>query len=85
MNQEYFINFTLENLKLYADHIRHMINEEDRNETDEEIIRDNSGDTYVKVIWENKYNLVVISVDSGIEVITCLKKADITNSQSIEL
>ena len=41
--------------------------------------------TYVKVILENEYNLVVISVDSGIEVINSLKNADITSSQTIEL
>jgi hypothetical protein len=85
MDQEYFINFTPENLKLYADYIRHMVNEQDSTETDEEIIRQYSGDDYLKVIWENEYNLVVISVDSGIEVINCLKKADITNSQTLEL
>jgi hypothetical protein len=85
MNQEYFINFTPENLKLYADYVRHIYNEQDSPETDEVIIRNYSGDTYLKVIWENEYNLVVISVDSGIEVITCLKKADITNSQTVEL
>jgi hypothetical protein len=85
MNQEYFINFTSENLKLYADYIRHMVNEEDSPETDEEIIRQYSGDDYLKVIWEDEYNLVVISVDSGIEVINCLKKADIKKSLTVEL
>lgn len=85
MNHEYFINFTPENLKLYADYIRHMVNEQDNTESDEEIIRQYSGDTYLKVIWENEYNLVAISVDSGIEVINCLKKADITKSQAVEL
>jgi hypothetical protein len=54
-------------------------------ETDEEIIQHYTGDDYVQVIWENEYNLVVISVDSGIEVIHCLKKADITKSQTVEL
>ena len=85
MDQEYFINFTLENLKLYADYIRDMVNEQDSKETDEEIIRNYSGDTYLKVIWENEYNLVVISVDSGVEVINCVKKEDITKSQTVEL
>jgi hypothetical protein len=85
MNQQYFVNFTPENLKLYAGYIRHMVHEEDSPETDEEIIQQYSGDDYVKVIWENEYNLIVISVDSGIEVINCLKKADITKSQTIEL
>ena len=85
MNQQYFVNFTPENLKLYAGYIRHMVNEEDSRETDEEIIQQYSGDDYVKVIWENEYNLIVISVDSGIEVINCLKKADITKSQTVEL
>lgn len=85
MNKNYFVNFTPENLKLYADYIRDMVREEDSTETDEEIIQHYSGDDYVKVIWENEYNLVVISVDSGIEVINCLKKADITNSQTLEL
>jgi hypothetical protein len=85
MDQEYFINFTPENLKLYADYIRDMVNEQDSTEPDEEIIRNYSGDTYLKVIWENEYNLIVISVDSGVEVINCVKKADITKSQTIEL
>ena len=85
MDTDYFINFTPENLKLYADHIRYMVNEQDSEESDEEISRQYSGDTYLKVIWENEYNLVVISVDRGIEVITCIKKADITQSQSVEL
>lgn len=85
MDKEYFVNFTRDNLKLYANYICHMVNEEDSTETDEEIIRQYSGDTYLKVIWENEYNLVVISVDSGIEVINCLKKADITKSQTVEL
>ena len=85
MDQEYFINFTPENLKSYAVYIRDMVNEQDSTETDEEIIRQYSGDTYLKVIWENEYNLVVISVDSGVEVINCLKKADITKSQTVEL
>jgi hypothetical protein len=85
MDQEYFINFTPENLKLYADYIRDMVNEQDSKETDEEIIRNYSGDTYLKVIWENEYNLIVISVDSGIEVINCVKKQDITKSQTVEL
>ena len=84
MDQEYFINFAPETLKLYADYIRHMVNEQDNPETDEEI-RQYSGDDYLKVIWENEYNLVVISVDSGIEVINCLKKADIKQSQTVEL
>jgi hypothetical protein len=85
MDQEYFINFSQKNLKLYADYIRHMVNEQDSTETDEEIIRQYSGDDYLKVIWENEYNLIVISVDSGIEVINCLKTADITKSQTVEL
>jgi hypothetical protein len=85
MDQDYFINFTPKNLKLYAGHIRHMVNEQDSKGTDEEIIRNYSGDTYLKVIWENEYNLVVISVDSGIEVINCVKKEDITKSQTLEL
>jgi hypothetical protein len=85
MDEDYFINFTPENLKVYADHIRHMLNGQDSLETDEEISRNYSGDTYLKVIWENVYNLVVISVDSGIDVVTCLKKADFKKSQSIEL
>ena len=85
MDQEYFLNFTPENLKLYADYIRPMVNEQDSAETDEEIIRQYLGDDYLKIIWENGYNFVVISVDSGIEVINCLKKADITNSQTVEL
>ncbi|HKQ06416.1 MAG TPA: hypothetical protein VJ464_14875 [Blastocatellia bacterium] len=85
MDHEYFINFTPENLKLYAAYIRHMVNEQDSKESDEDIIRAYSGDTYLKVLWEDEYNLVVISVDSGIEVINCLKKADITRSQTVEL
>ena len=85
MDQEYFINFTPVNLRLYADYIRNMVNEQDSKAPDEEIIRNYSGDTYLKVIWENEYNLIVISVDSGIEVINCLKKADITQSQTLEL
>jgi hypothetical protein len=85
MDEEYFINFTPENLKPYADYIRHMVNEQHSKESDEEIIRQQSGDTYLKVIWENEYNLVVISVDSGVEVINCFKKADITQSQTLEL
>jgi hypothetical protein len=85
MNQQYFVNFTPENLKLYADYIRDMVNEQDSTETDEEIIRNYSGDTYLKVIWENEYNLIVISVDSGVEVINCVKKEDVTNSQTVEL
>jgi hypothetical protein len=85
MDKEYFIHFTPENLKLYANYIRHMVNEQDSKENDEDIIRNYSGDTYLKVIWENEYNLVVISVDSCIEVINCLKKADITQSQTLEL
>ena len=85
MDQDYFINFTPENLKLYADHLRYMVNEQDSEESDEEISRQYSGDTYLKVLWENEYNLVVLSVDSFIEVISCIKKADVAQSQSVEL
>jgi hypothetical protein len=41
--------------------------------------------TNVQVIWENEYNLIVMSVDSGIEVINCLKKADISKVETVEL
>jgi len=85
MDQDYFRNFTPENLRIFAAYLRFVVNEEDNTKSDEDIIREYCGDTYVQVIWENEYNLVVISVDSGIEVINCLKKADVAQSQTLEL
>jgi len=76
-----FVNFTPQNLTLYAQYLRHMMNEEDRSESDEEIVKDYSADTYVQVIHETKYDLVVISVDSHIQVINCMKKADYQRSK----
>jgi hypothetical protein len=83
MDQEYFSNFTPENLKLYADFLRYQVNESDL--SDEQIARNYSGDEYIEVLYETEYDLVVLSVDSGIEVISCIKKADFSKSQSVEL
>jgi len=84
MDKHYFRNFTPENLKLYADYLRYQLNETSHI-SDEKIVREYSGDTYLKVLYETEYDLVVLSVDSGIEVINCIKKADFSKSQSVEL
>ncbi len=84
MDQDYFRDFTPENLKLYADYLRYQLNETE-DLSDEEMARNYSGDDYIKVVYETEYDLVVLSVDSGIEVINCIKKADFSKSQSVEL
>jgi hypothetical protein len=84
MDQDYFRDFTPENLKLYADYLRYQLNEIS-DSSDEKIAREYSGDHYIKILYETQYDLVVLSVDSGIEVISCIKKADFSKSQSLEL
>jgi hypothetical protein len=84
MDQDYFRGFTPDNLKVYANYLRYQLNEES-DLTDEEIAQNYSGDDYIRVLYETKYDLVVLSVDSGIEAISCIKKADFSESQVVEL
>jgi hypothetical protein len=84
MDKDYFRDFTPENLKLYADFLRYQLNETS-DLSDEEIAREYSGDDHIKVLYETEYDVVVLSVDFGIEVISCIKKADFSKSQSVEL
>lgn len=87
MDQDYFRSFTPETLKIYADYLRDqgLLEEGEEDLTDEQVAQHWSGDDYIKVLYETDYDLVVLSVDSGIEVINCIKKADFSQSQTVEL
>jgi len=86
MDSNYFKDFTTDNLKLYADYLRNQgIVDSSESQTDEDVARNYSGDSYIRVLFEDKYNLVVLSVDSGIRVVNCIAKTDMDKSQTVEL
>ena len=81
----YFKNFNNEQLKTYANYLCYQVNGNLKGKNIKDYIMENSGDDYVKVLHDDKYNLIVLSVDSGITVINCIKKDSFSNSQAIEL
>src|SRR5262249_9521183 len=84
MDQNYFRDFTPQTLKIYADYLRYELNE-GAEVSDEQLALEYSGDDYIKVLYETEYDLVVLSVDFGVTVISCIKKADFSKSQNVEL
>lgn len=86
MDSDYFKDFTPQNLNVYADFLRNQrVVDSAEPQTDEDVAMNYSGDTYIKVLFEDDRNLVVLSVDSGIRVVNCIAKADMDESQSVEL
>lgn len=86
MDTSYFREFTPETLKIYADFLRGQgVVDQKEHVTDEDVAMAYSGDSYIKVLFEDTNNLVVLSIDSGIRVVTCIAKTDFDDSQSVEL
>ncbi len=50
----------------------------------DDVLMEFGPDTCIKVLYEDKYNLVYIAIDSCIEVVFALKKLEMS-AQSIEL
>lgn len=65
---DYFINFTPETKLIYAKFLAWLVNDELPADNIDEVIKAQSGDTSVEVLYSDKFLLVVQSVDSNIVV-----------------
>lgn len=84
---EYFKNVSDEQIKLIAKFISWQTGEkinENNTEVCKEFIKQNGGDTSIEVLHENKNYLVILSIDSCIELIIAIKKDNFEESQTIE-
>lgn len=87
-DKSYFRGFDKNSLAHYALYLANQYNDDvsmmDEKEM-QEYCQEKSGDDYVKVLYEGKNYLVVLSVDSCIEVVNHINKYDINKSMSTEL
>ena len=93
INDEYYTGekWTRENLILVSEHNNNEMdsnidltsnNEELKNEI---IEKGNVGDSELRKLYETNDWLVLLSIDSGIEVVDCINKKDLTKSENVEL
>lgn len=85
-NSDYLINFSDENLAIYAKAMLHNVGDEPRaGRSDAEIATEHSGDTRLELVWENGTHFSTHSVDSGIEVLLVINKRNAEVISSAEV
>lgn len=85
----YFRKCSDEQVKLIAQYNAWALGEKIEDDKEslyyENFVKEHCGDEYVEVLYEDKYNLVYVSIDSGIKVIINIGKIHFDKSESMEL
>lgn len=84
---KYFGTTTDEQVKVIAEFEAWQLDEElpEDEKSYKKFIMEKGGDLEVRVLYENKHNLVILSRDSSMEVVIAIDKADFNQSKTIEL
>jgi hypothetical protein len=82
----YFTNLTAEHKRIYANFLIYLVGKGNPPEqTDEEVIINNAGNSHVEVLYDDDEFLLILSVDTGIRVMSVIRKNNFESSKMVEL